>query len=71
MRPDVVMRAGGDVDRPEVVEEDERADGAAVGRGQEATHHEAAAEVARLRGESLQLDHEVSGRCSGRSVGAV
>jgi hypothetical protein len=53
-----------------VVEEDERADGAPVGRGQEAADHEAAAEVARMRRESLQLGHEVSERRSGASVGA-
>ena len=68
MRPDVVVGAGGDVDRPEVVEEDERADGAPVRRGQQAAHHEAAAEIARLRRESLQVGH---GRVSGRSIGPV
>ena len=71
MRPDVVVRAGRDVDRPEVVEEDERPDGAPVGRGQQAAHHEAAAEVARLRRESLQLGHGTSPeRCERPSVGA-
>jgi len=60
MRPDVVMGTGSDVDRTEVVEEDERPDGAPIGRGQEAPNHEPAAEVARMRCESLQLGHEVS-----------
>ena len=60
MRPDVVVGAGLDVDRPEVVEEDERPDRAPGGRGQQAAHHQAAAEVARLRRESLQLGHRQS-----------
>ena len=57
MRPDVVVGAGLDVDRPEVVEEDERADRAPGGGREQAAHHQAAAEVARLRRESLQLGH--------------
>jgi hypothetical protein len=58
MRPDIMVRTGLDIDRPEVVEKHERADGAPGGRRQEAAHHQAAAEVARLRRESLQLGHE-------------
>jgi len=57
MRADVVVLVGGDVDRPEVVEEDEGADRTAVGGRQQPAHHEAAAEVFRMRHESLQLRH--------------
>ena len=71
MRPDVVVGAGLDVDRPEVVEEDERPDGAPGGRRQQAAHHQAAAEVARLRRESLQLGHGTApGNLERPSVGA-
>jgi len=57
MRPDVVVRARLDVDRPEVVEEDERPDRTPRRRREQAANHQAAAEVARLRRESLQLGH--------------
>ncbi len=60
MRSHIVVRAGLDVDRAEVVEEDERADGAAVGLRQQAAHREAAAEIAGLRGERLQSGHAFS-----------
>ena len=58
MRANIVVRARGDIERAEMVEEHERADRAAVRRGQQAAHHEAAAEVAGGRRESLQLGHE-------------
>ena len=57
MRADVVVRPGDDVDRAEVVEEDEGADGAPVGRRQQPADQEAAAEVLSMRDESLQLRH--------------
>ena len=58
VRADVVMGAGRHVERPEVVEEDEGPDRAAVGLRQQAPHDEAAAEVLGERRESLQLGHE-------------
>ena len=58
--PHVVRVAGRDVDRAEVVEEDERADRAAVGRGQQPAHHEAAAEVA---------GHAARGSATGSRIG--
>jgi hypothetical protein len=65
VRANVVVGAGGDVERPEVVEEYERPDGATVGLGQQPPHDEAAAQVAGERRESLQLGHE--GRRGSRS----
>ena len=71
MRPHVVVGAGRDVDRPEVVEEDERADGAPVGRGQQAAHDEAAAEVARRAARESATGSRTSPDGSKRpSVGA-
>jgi len=63
VRPHVVVRAGRNVDRPEVVEEDERADGAPVRGRKQPAHHEAAAEVLGERRESLQLRHDRSPSC--------
>jgi len=54
VRANLVVRAGLHCDRAEVVEEDERADGAAVGLRQQAANREAAAEIADLRREDLQ-----------------
>jgi hypothetical protein len=68
VRADVVVPAGGDVDGTEVVEEDEGADGAPVGRGQQPADHEAAAKVLSMRNESLQLRH---GAPPGAAIDAV
>jgi len=70
MRAHVVVRAGLDRDRAEVVEEHERPDRALRGLRQQAADGEAAAQVTGLRRESSQLGH---GRASGRvatSLGA-
>ena len=69
MRPDIdrPRKAGREVHRAHVVEEDERADHAALGEGQDAPHFEAA-EVAAARFDD-EFDHEdlCGGRRSSRS----
>ncbi len=57
MRAHVVVRSRLDVDRPEVIEEDEGPDGAPVGLRQQAAHVEAAAEIPGVRNERLQCRH--------------
>ena len=54
MRPHLHALAGRQRHRPEMVEEDEGADGLAVAEGQHAAHGEAVAEIARATLDALQ-----------------
>jgi hypothetical protein len=56
MRPNVRAGAGRHVDRPHVIEEDERADQTALRRRQHATDHEATPEITRA-GVEHEFEH--------------